>query len=247
MRYLASSGYRVIAPFMRGYSPTDAPDGPYRSAVLVQDVLALIDAFGSSPVVLMGHDWGAVAAHGAAAVAPEKVTKLITIGVPHGGAFTQALVRNAAQQRRSWYMFYFQMPYAESAVALDDFAFLEALWRDWSPGWAFPPEEMEAVKAVFRKPGVLQSALKYYRHNFGVPPTSPGLDSLGRRANGPIRVPTLYFHGARDGAVGAELTANVDGAYAGGLEKQALEGAGHFVHQEKAAEVNRLILAFLRR
>jgi pimeloyl-ACP methyl ester carboxylesterase len=213
----------------------------------VQDALALIDALSAQPVVLMGHDWGAVAAHGAAAVAPEKVAKLITMAVPHGGAMSRAFVSNAAQQRRSWYMFFFQMPYAEAAVARDDFAFIEALWRDWSPGWALPPEELEAVKTVFRQPGVLQAALKYYRHTFGTPASFPELDSLARRASEPIRVPTLYFHGARDGCVGAELTAGMESAYPGGLAKHVLEGAGHFVHQEKAAEVNQLILAFLRR
>jgi pimeloyl-ACP methyl ester carboxylesterase len=247
MRALAASGYRVVAPFMRGYAPTDVPEGPYRSPVLVQDALALIDALSSQPVVLMGHDWGAVAAHGAAAVAPEKVAKLITMAVPHGGTMSRAFVSNAAQQRRSWYIFFLQMPYAEAAVARDDFAFIEALWRDWSPGWALPPEEMEAVKTVFRQPGVLQAAMKYYRHTFGAPTSFPEFDSLARRASEPIRVPTLYFHGARDGALGAELTAGMESAYPGGLVKHVLEGAGHFVHQEKAAEVNQLILTFLRR
>ena len=70
---LAAAGYRVVAPFLRGYAPTEVPnDGPYQAAALAQDAVALIDALGQGQAVLIGHDWGAVAAHGAAIVAPEK-------------------------------------------------------------------------------------------------------------------------------------------------------------------------------
>lgn len=249
MQLLAAQGYRVVAPFMRGYAPTDAPAGAsYQSAALVQDALALVDALSpNAPVVLMGHDWGAAAAHGAAAIAPEKIAKLVTIAVPHGGSLGRAFVANPEQQRRSWYMFFFQMPYAEAAVAHDDFAFIERLWSDWSPGWALPRQELDAIKATFRRPGVVRAALNYYRHTFGAGPAAPGLDEIARRMGGPIRVRTLYLHGARDGCIGAELTADMDASYVGGFEKHILDGAGHFVHQEKPDEVNRLILEFLRR
>ena len=61
----------------------------------------------------------------------------------------------------------------------------------------------------------------------------------------PITVPTLYFHGARDGCIGVELTNDMDSLFAGGLRKVILADAGHFVHQEKPDEVNRHILDFL--
>src|SRR5216683_1940774 len=114
---LADAGYHAIAPFMRGYAPTEpAPDGRYDSAVLSEDALALIDALGYKEAIIFGHDWGAVAAYGAAAQAPDVVKKLITAAVPYGTSFFQALVTNYAQQRRSWYMFFFQTAIAEAAV-----------------------------------------------------------------------------------------------------------------------------------
>lgn len=246
MRALAAAGYRVVAPYMRGYVPTDAPaEGPYQSAVLAQDALALIAELSPEPVILIGHDWGAVAAYGAAILAPERVSKLITIAVPHGGAVGRSFLTNPEQQRRSWYIFMFQMPFAEAAVAHDDFAFLERLWQDWSPGWQYPVEELEAVKATFRQPGVLAAALDYYRHTFNPANHRPALESIRRRQADRVLVPTLYIHGADDGAVGVEVTEGMEAAFPEGLRKHILPGAGHFVHREKPEEVNRLILDFV--
>ena len=60
---LADAGYRAVAPYLRGYAPTDVPpNGPYQAAALAQDTVALIDALGGQCEVLIGHDWGAVAA-----------------------------------------------------------------------------------------------------------------------------------------------------------------------------------------
>src|SRR5579863_8216894 len=73
MPALADAGYHCVAPFMRGYSPTDpAPDGRYDSAALSEDAIALIDALGHKDAIVFGHDWGAVAAYGAAAAAPDR-------------------------------------------------------------------------------------------------------------------------------------------------------------------------------
>ncbi len=130
MPALAAAGYRVVAPYLRGYAPTEIPQGGYFGVpALAADAVALARALSDEPVVLIGHDWGAAAAHAAAVMAPERFSKLITIAVPYGPAFTTALVTSAEQQRRSWYMFFFQLPFAEAAVALDDFAFIERLWR----------------------------------------------------------------------------------------------------------------------
>src|SRR5262245_22024238 len=82
---LAKAGFRAVAPFMRGYAPTDVPpDGPYQSAALAQDAVALIEALGYTRAAVFGHDWGAVAAYGAAVLAPERVPRLIVAAVPHG-------------------------------------------------------------------------------------------------------------------------------------------------------------------
>lgn len=244
---LAAAGYRAVAPFMRGYAPTDAsPTGCYQTAALAQDVVGLIDALGAETATVIGHDWGAVAAFGAAQLAPAKITRLITLSVPHVAPLFQAFITNPAQQRRSWYLFFFQQALADAAVAHDDFAFLEHIWQEWSPGWQYPPEEMAALKQTFSKPGVVQAALGYYRSLFNPALHDPALASIQAELfTKPIGVPTLYFHGARDGCIGVELVKDMDNMFVGGLKKIVVQNAGHFVHQEAADEVNREILKWL--
>lgn len=245
---LAAAGFRAVAPFMRGYAPSEVPaDGPYQSAALGQDAAALIEALGYRQAAVFGHDWGAVAAYGAAILAPERVTRLVTAAVPHGPALGTAFLTSYAQQRRSWYMFFFQTPFADVALAHDDYAFIERLWRDWSPNWSFPTEEMEALKAVFREPGVASAALGYYRAMFNPALQDPALAELQNRMMlDPIDVPALMLHGADDGCMGAELVEGMAAFFPRGLRTEIVPGTGHFLHQEDPTRVNALVLDFLR-
>ncbi|MGH7865062.1 MAG: alpha/beta fold hydrolase [Candidatus Binataceae bacterium] len=245
----AGAGYHAVAPFMRGYSPTDpAPDGRYDSPVLAEDTLNLIDALGARDAVVFGHDWGAVAAYGAAATAPQKVRKLITAAVPYGVGFFQALATNYAQQRRSWYMFFFQTSLAEIGVAHNDFQFLEHIWRDWSPGWKWKPEDLAALKECFRAKGTLEAALGYYRATLGplLQRPAPAAPPAGGPLAAPIDVPTLYIHGRDDGCIGVELGQGMEQFFKRGLRVEVVPNAGHFVHAEQPAVVNRIVLDFLR-
>ncbi|MGH7818445.1 MAG: alpha/beta fold hydrolase, partial [Candidatus Binatia bacterium] len=186
------------------------------------------------------------AAYGAALAAPARVRKLVTAAVPYGAQVMQAILTSYDQMRRSWYMFFFQMPAAEMAVSQGDFEFLERLWRDWSPGWSWPGEEMEALKATFRQPGVVEAALGYYRHMFDPALQRPELADLQMRMfTAPIEVPSLYVHGERDGCIGAELLEGMEAMFPKGLRKVVVPGAGHFVHQERPEIVNRELVEFL--
>jgi pimeloyl-ACP methyl ester carboxylesterase len=246
---LASAGFRAVAPYMRGYAPTELPaDGRYQSAALSHDALALIEALGYEHAVVFGHDWGALAAYGAAILGPQRVTKLITAAVPHGPAVAMAFTSNYDQQKRSWYMFFFQHPLADIAFMQGDYAFVERLWRDWSPGWDYPKEELENVQSTFRAPGVAGAALGYYRATLNPENQDPALATAQEAMiASPVTVPTLYFQGDRDGCIGLELVEGMEALFPNGLEKVIVPGAGHFVHQEKPELVNKKVLEFLRR
>jgi len=243
---LAENGYRVIAPYMRGYFPSDsATNGPYEVAILVQDVLALIDQLTDQPAILIGHDWGAAAARSSAILAPDKISKIVCMSVPTVGNFGRALISNLAQQRRSWYMFFFQLPIAEMAVAHNDFEFIERLWHEWSPGWTYPQAVMNEIKEAFRQPSVLKAALGYYRSQFNPALQHPGLADIRKRLSEPISVPTMYLHGANDGCIGVETTEGMESSFLRDFEKHIIPSAGHFVHQEQPEVVNELITRFL--
>ena len=243
---LTQNGYRVVAPYMHGYYSFDpAPDGPYEVAALVQDVLALIDQLTEQPAILIGHDWGAAVARSVAILAPEKISKIVCMSVPTVGNFGRALVSNPAQQRRSWYMFFFQLPIAEMAVAHNDFEFIERLWQEWSPGWTCPRSVMNEIKEAFRQPSVLKAALGYYRSQFNPALQHPGLADIRKRLSEPIPVPTLYLHGANDGCIGVETTEGMEPAFLSAFKKHIIPSAGHFVHQEQPEAVNQLIVRFL--
>lgn len=241
---LAAAGYRAVAPFMRGYAPSGAAaDGRYQSAVLAQDVVELITALGYDQAFVFGHDWGAVAAYGAAILAPQRIRKLVAASVPHGPSVLSAFMTNYDQQRRSWYMFFFQQPFADVAVAHDDFRFLERLWADWSPNWRYSPEDLETLKQCFRKPGVLDAALAYYRCTFNPLLQDPALAEIqGRISTSPVDVPTTAIHGSNDGCMSAELQNGMEALFPRGLRKLVLPDAGHFVHRERAGEVNRILI-----
>lgn len=240
-------GYHVVAPFQRGYFPTSpAPNGVYQSAALAQDVIALIDALAYERAAIIGHDWGALAGYGAAILAPERLSRLVAIAVPHGPAVLEAFLSDYDQLRRSWYMFFFLTPFADAAVKHDDFRFLERLWRDWSPTWNVPAEAIECVKQTFRHPGVLEAALSYYRCTLDPGRQDPQLSAIQATLTmSPVAVPTLAIHGKEDGCIGSYLLEGMEALFPRGLEKFVVEGAGHFVHQEKPDLVNERIARFL--
>ena len=227
---LADAGYRAVAPFMRGYAPTEVPsDGRYSVAALAQDANALHDALGGDGrAVLIGHDWGAAAAYPAAGSQPDRWSRVVTLAVPPPGALAGAFL-SYDQLRKSWYMFFFQHPLADIAVPMNDLGFIARLWGDWSPGYD-STEDMARVRESLGATENLAAALGYYRAMFG---------GGGEPApQGDVAQPLLYLHGRTDGCMGADLAEAVPQA-------RIVEGAGHFLHLEKPDEVNRLIVEFV--
>jgi pimeloyl-ACP methyl ester carboxylesterase len=234
-RHQLLPGYRVVRPWLRGYAPSSlARDGRYDVERLAADLLALGDHFSPhDPFVLVGHDWGAIAAYAAAAIAPQRLSRLVTIAVPHLRVAGRRFF-SLRQMRRSWYMAFFQLRgLAEWRVRRHDFRFIDRLWRDWSPG--HDPGSLDDVKAGFRDPAHLSAVLGYYRSRF--PRTGPLLEKT--------RVPALYVHGSDDGCVGIELSDGVERAYTAGVRVRRLSGAGHFAHLERPDAFNRELIDFL--
>lgn len=244
---LADAGYHAVAPFLRGYAPTEVPaDGLYQMGAVATDAIALHEAFGGDgDAVLIGHDWGALASYSVAASAPERWRRMVTLAVPPPATVTQGFF-TYDQLRKSWYMFFFQSPLADMVVPMDDLAFIDRLWADWSPGFeggAF----LAATKDALRDPANLTAAIGYYRATLGAGPHRDDYDAVEAAGAGPISVPTLYLHGIDDGCMGSELVteAMLASLPAKGSRIELVANAGHFLQIEQPEIVNQLILDFL--
>jgi pimeloyl-ACP methyl ester carboxylesterase len=243
---LAAAGYRAVAPRMRGYAPEAQPeDGDYHGIRMAEDVAAWAASLSDAPVHLVGHDWGANIAYAAAARAPERFASLTTMAVPHPVRFGEAFASNPAQAARSAYILAFQAPGFEEQIVADDCAYLEALWRAWSPGWDIPADLIAAMKATFAEPGVARAALEYYRQAFDA--ASPAGQATAALFMQPIRVPTLGICGADDQCITADVFTAAMRAedFAAGVKLKTIPGAGHFCHAETPDAVNAALINWL--
>jgi pimeloyl-ACP methyl ester carboxylesterase len=233
---LARAGYRVIAPDLRGCNLSGKPPRVLDYAIeqLVSDVCRLSEQLDARDLTLMGHDWGGIIAWQAAMWRPELFRRLIILNAPHPAAYLREL-RHARQLLRSWYVFFFQLPWLPEALSsFDDFSLLEQTLRDSS---AVSPIELRHYRTAWQQPGALRSAINYYR--------AAGRRNPFRLRNDlrPIDVPTLLIWGERDRYLVAELTRGLE-EWVRHLRIERM-AAGHWVHWERADDVNRLIISFL--
>jgi pimeloyl-ACP methyl ester carboxylesterase len=246
---LGALGWRTVAPFMRGYGPSGfARDRAYQVGALAQDVLELSGRLGGGrPVVLVGHDWGAIAATAAAAAEPARVSALVTLAVPPLGPLLRSSwpLRNigllARQLRQSWYVFFQQLPWI-SERALD--RVIPRLWRDWSPGYDATADLEHFWKSV-DSPARRTAVLRYYRALLNPIYMRPRHFARQRGWTQVPRVRWMALHGANDGCLHSGIASAVFATQAATSVHAVLPGVGHFLHLELPAEVNARIVAFV--
>ena len=247
MPQLANAGYRVVAPFMRGYAPSAVPtDGCYQTAMLARDANALHEEFGGDgDAVIIGHDWGAPSVYGAAIDAPSRWKKVVGMAVPPTAALGLAFVQNLEQIKRSWYMFFFQHGLADLVVGANNHAYIEMLWRDWSPGYD-ASFDLDGVKKSLADPKNLQAALGYYRATLGDGYRDPSLKALQDQMGSAVPTqPLLYLHGVNDGCIGTEVVEAAKSMSPANVQFAIVKDAGHFLELEQPQKVNKLICDFI--
>ena len=238
---LASLGYRVWAPNLRGYGKSSTPTGVanYRIDDLLADVAGLIDASGARLVTLIAHDWGAVLAWLFAIRRIRPLERLVIMNVPHPAVFARSL-RTLRQLRKSWYVFFFQLPgLPEKMLLRNDAAPIAGMLRGMAIDKSrFPREVLEVYTTNAKRPGGLTAMINYYRANV------LALRARSRQSFAAIEVPTLMIWGERDTALGKETTYGTD-RYVDDLTIRYLPNVSHWVQQEAPETVNAMLEAFL--
>ena len=236
---LAAAGFRVIVPDQRGYNVSGKPDGvsAYALTELVSDVIAIADQLGRQKIFLAGHDWGAAVAWSTALVHPQRIAKLAVLNVPHPSVMRKFLSTRPRQLLRSWYMFFFQLPWLPEAV-FSAFNFRigsRALLRFSRPG-TFSEEDLAQYRAAWSQPGALTGMINWYRALFRTRVKFP--DKI-------VRVPTRILWGERDAFLLAEM-ARESLRYCTNAELFTFANATHWLQHEEPARVSELLIDFFR-
>lgn len=238
---LAAAGCHVIAPDMRGYNTSGKPAGVgnYDIDALSDDVAALISHAGADRAVVAGHDWGGIIAWWVALRHPDRVEKLIILNAPHPAAALREL-RKPSQLMRSWYIFFFQLPWLpEWSIRANHYAMLRAiLRRDPVNRRAFTGRDIRRYIAAIAQPGALTSTINYYRAAFRRGPR--GVRQHLHR----IAAPTLIIWGERDRYMEDGMLDGLD-RWVNRLRITRLPHASHWVQNDAPQEVNRLMVEFI--
>ena len=232
MDALARAGFRAIAPDLRGYGESDKPRdmSRYKASLVAGDLAALVRSLGAGPIPVVGHDWGGPIAYRLAMDHPELVSRLFVLNGPHPLQFARLLRRSAAQRRRSWYIFFFQLP-----LLPERFLRREGAMRRIFRG-AVSDEHIAEYERAFRRPGAAKAAIDFYRaaRLRDARPRAPVFDK-----------DALVIWGMRDFALGPECLEGLE-RWLPRVRIERLPNVGHFVQQEAPDEVSAILLRELR-
>jgi pimeloyl-ACP methyl ester carboxylesterase len=230
---LNGAGFRTVAPYLRGYHPATFSVRGFDTDDQADDVALLLDALGEATAVVVGHDWGAEAAYGSASKYPQRVTRMVALGIPH----PMTLKPSPSAGWAGRHFAYFKLPCAQATARLFGLRMVGRLYRRWAPGWHGQDRDASVAAAVdaFRDEQVLRGALSYYK---ALRPGHP----LHRTK---ISVPALVVGGADEPAVlhrGYEATPS---RFTALCDVRILDGAGHWPHRENEEGFVQALLAFL--
>ena len=241
---LAAGGYRVAAMDLRGYGASDKTPRGYDTITSAADVANVIRSLGEPEAVVVGHDWGGWVAWSMPGLEPRVTRAVAAVSMGHPATMRSAYGRSRAQRRALRWLGPQQVPFwPESHLTRP--VYVARLLRSWTAGDWPGPEELERYSAALRIPFVAHSAAEYYRW---LVRSQPRRDGRRFRAavEGPVGVPVLQLHGARDPVVLAESAAASTGRVSAAYSWEVLPGAGHFLPEERPAEVSAKLLAWLR-
>lgn len=204
---LVRKGYRVIAPYLRGYGTTTflSPNTPRngQQAAIATDIIAFMDALKIQKAIIGGFDWGARTADIMAALWPERVSALVSVsGYLVGSQQANLAPLQPKAELAWWYQFYFATERGEQGYAANTYAFNELIWELASPKWKFDSATYHQSALAFNNPDHIAIVIHNYRWRLGLAQGEKQYDALEKQlATAPIiTVPTVTLEGDANGA-----------------------------------------------
>lgn len=241
---LAEAGYRVAAMDLRGYGASDKPPRGYDTPTLAADVAAVVRSLGEPAAAVVGHDWGGWIAWSMPTLEPAVTRAVAAVSMAHPLRLRSALLSSHAQRRASSYVWEYQQPWRPERQLVRD-GEVERLLRRWGgPGWPLDPEVVGRYADAMRVPFVAHSALEYYRWVVRSQ-LRPDGRAFAEAIDQKVGVPVLQLHGALDTCI---LPSTAEGSQRwvdGELRLLTLEGAGHFLPEERPGDVTAVLVDWL--
>ncbi|MEL6875222.1 MAG: alpha/beta fold hydrolase [Pseudomonadota bacterium] len=240
MPLLAEKGYRVWAPNMRGYGGTSKPEGVRAYALdhLCADIAALIDASKAKEVTLLAHDWGAIVAWSFAIRKIRPLVRLVIMNVPHPMVGRRE-IRHWRQLRRSWYIFFFQIPWLpEKLLSRNDGKPIRKAFSKMACDQTnFSDDVLNHYARAAMRAGSLKAMINYYRALL----RHRDVMDIG---DGRVDIPTLMIWGEEDAALNIKCTEGTD-EWVRDFTLHRLPGVSHWVQQEAPEKVNAILRDWL--
>jgi pimeloyl-ACP methyl ester carboxylesterase len=246
---LATAGYRVVVPYLRGYGTTRFVDsGSVRNgqqAGLAVDAVALLDALGIDEAIVAGFDWGARTANVMAARWPERCRAMVSVsGYLIGSQAANRAPLAPAAEQAWWYQYYFATERGRAGYDAHRRDFARLIWRTASPDWQFDNATYERTATAFDNPDHVAIVIHNYRWRLGLEPGEARYDTLEEQLATfpPITVPTITLEGDANGAPHPEPAAYAE-RFTGKYAHRTLSGGiGHNLPQEAPGEFVEAIL-----
>jgi pimeloyl-ACP methyl ester carboxylesterase len=238
---LTDAGYRVVAPFLRGYPPSEVTVGACNSKNNSADMAALLRSVTDEPAYVVGHDWGGLATYGVIGTAPELIRRAAVIAVSHPLTLLPVLEKPALIHHL-FHVWFFQVEtLSEGAMRTNDFALVDYLWDYWTRSGHDDAAHVARLKReVFDQPAVVESLAGYYRALVRLPRNEPAfVKSLAHTTT----MPMLAIWGRND--PGREAAVSERDLFEGEYRHEIVDDARHFVHREQPDRVNDLLLGWL--
>ena len=248
--YFENAGLQWVAPYLRGFGPTEFRDSQTvrdgSAFALAQDALDLVNHLEWSRFAVIGHDWGARIAYTLAAIVPERLSMIAALALAYSprGAFPTPSFQ---QSRRWWYQWFMSTEGGASAVRRDPKGFARIQWETWSPAGWFEEPDFQLTARAFENPDWIDITLHGYRSRWRAERMDPRYDRLREQVAGTeqLRVPAVMIQGEADGCNPPSESENQDRYFPAGYHRAVLGNVGHFPAREAPQAVAETLLDHL--